>query len=511
MVTRIMTDGGSVSSTELGDGSTFAMYIAGEPTVSESGETYTVTNPATGDALGEMPAGTRADAQRAIDAAREVTSDLEFMTAFERAELCHELADAIESNRDFLAEWLTKDQGKPLSEARVEVDLCAKEFRNAAEDVKRDETEVIPSEDAGKHIYTIRKPHGVLGVITPWNFPLNIPAEYLAPGLAAGNSIVWVPAPTTSVVATKLLEVFAETSLPDGALNLVTGEGPVVGNELVVNDGTDVIGFTGSPETGEAIARDAGTKPTLLELGGNGPVIILDDANLDAAVESTSFGCFSNAGQICSASERILVHEDVHDEFVDRLADHAQQLTLGDPTAEETDLGPLNNDGVADKMDRHIEDATEQGATVVTGGGRADDLPTDRYYQPTVLDDVTTEMTVNWEESFGPIAPIITFSSYDEAIAIANGIDLGLTSSVFTSNIELMYYFAERVETGIVNVNDSSAYWEIHTPFGGYSGKNSGHGRIGGKYSLEQLSQVKTIAVDHENAASPLDRENGVE
>ncbi|WP_433633431.1 aldehyde dehydrogenase family protein [Halomicrococcus sp. NG-SE-24] len=502
-----MTDWGSESATEMGDEPTsFPMYIAGEPTDSESNETFAVTNPATGDTLGEMPAGTRTDAQRAIDAARDIQPELEFMTAFERAELCHELADAIDVNSDRLAEWLTKDQGKPLAEARVEVDLCAKEFRNAAEDVKRDETEVIPSEDAGKHIYTLRKPHGVLGVITPWNYPLNIPAEYLAPGLAAGNSVVWVPAPTTSVVATRLLDVFSDTSLPDGALNLVTGEGPVVGNELVVNDGTDVIGFTGSPETGEAIARDAGTKPTLLELGGNGPVIILDDADLDAAVECTSFGCFSNAGQICSASERILVHEDVHDEFVSRLADHAQQLSLDDPMAEGTDLGPLNNDAVADKMDRHIADAKEQGATVVAGGSRAENMPTDRYYQPTVLDNVTTEMAVNWEESFGPIAPIISFESYDEAIAIANGIELGLTSSVFTSNIELMHYFTERIETGIVNVNDSSAYWEIHTPFGGYSGKNSGHGRIGGKYSLEQLSQIKTIAVDYENAKSPLDQ-----
>ncbi|WP_321112687.1 aldehyde dehydrogenase family protein [Halorussus salinisoli] len=486
---------------------TFTMYVGGEPTASESGETTTATNPATGESLGEVPKGTREDARRAIAAAREVQPELEAMTDFERAELCHELADAVEANHESLAEWLTKDQGKPLSEARTEVELCAKEFRNAAEDVKRAETEVIPSEDPDKHIYTIRKPHGVLGVITPWNYPLNIPAEYLAPGVAVGNAVVWVPAPTTSVVAVKLLETFAEAdvSLPDGALNLVTGDGPVVGDEVVVNDGTDAIGFTGSPETGEEIASKAGTKPTLLELGGNGPVIVLDDADLDAAVGCTAFGCFSNAGQICSASERVLVHEDVREEFTERMVERAREMQLGDPTDPGTDLGPLNNEGVAEKMDRHVADARDKGADVLVGGGRADDQPTDRYYEPTVLSGVTTDMTVNWEESFGPIAPIIGFESYEEAVEIANEIDLGLTSSVFTSNLELAEYFADRIETGIVNVNDSSAYWEIHTPFGGYTGKRSGHGRIGGKYSIAELSQLKTIAIDHGNARSPLD------
>jgi succinate-semialdehyde dehydrogenase/glutarate-semialdehyde dehydrogenase len=495
---------GEKSSTE-----TFSMFVGGEPTTGVGGETFSATNPATGESLGEVPKGTREDAQRAIDAAREAQTELEAMTNFERAELCHEMADAIEANHDRLAEWLTADQGKPLPEARTEVELCAREFRNAAEDVKRAETDVIPSEDPNKRIYTIRKPHGVLGVITPWNYPLNIPAEYLAPGLAVGNALVWVPAPSTSVVAVKLLEtvVEADIGLPDGALNLVTGEGPVVGDEVVGNDGTDAIGFTGSPETGEEIASKAGTKPTLLELGGNGPVIVLDDADLDAAVEATSFGCFSNAGQICSASERVLVHEDVREEFTERMVERARHIQLGDPTDPETDLGPLNNEGVAEKMDRHVDDARENGAAVLVGGRRKEDMATDLYYEPTVLSDVTTEMTVNWEESFGPIAPIIGFNTYNEAVEIANEIELGLTSSVFTSNLELAEYFAENIETGIVNINDSSAYWEIHTPFGGYTGKRSGHGRIGGKYSIEALSQLKTVAIDYGNAKSPLNEE----
>jgi succinate-semialdehyde dehydrogenase/glutarate-semialdehyde dehydrogenase len=477
----------------------FQMYVGGEWCASESGETRTPTNPATGEDLGTVPSGTRADVQRAIDAAHEVQSDLEFRGPFERAELVHELGEAIEEHLDYLAEWLVRDQGKPLAEAVGELESCREQFHNAAEDVKRDETPTIPSADKDKRIFTIRKPHGVLGVITPWNFPLNIPAEYLAPGLAVGNAIVWCPAPTTSVVAVKLMEVFAETSLPDGAINLVTGEGPVVGNEIAKNDGVDAVGFTGSPETGEKVATAAGAKPTLLELGGNGPVIVLDDADLDAAAEAAAGGSFSNAGQICSASERILVHEDVREEFVSKLADHAADVSVGDPTDDDTDMGPLNNPDVAAKMEAHVRDAVEKGADLIYGGDRVDDAPSDLYFEPTVLDDVTPDMVVNSVETFGPIAPVIPISSYDEAVEIANDISLGLTSGVFTSNIATMHYFAERIETGLVNINDGSTYWEIHTPVGGYSGKDSGVGRIGGRFTLEEVSQLKNVIVDLNN------------
>lgn len=482
------------------------LYVDGEWQQSESGETREAKTPASDQTIATVPAGTRTDAQRAIEAANRAASELEFLTPFERAELCRDLGRTIEEHAEWLAEWLTVDQGKPLHEARDEVEFCADEFYDAAGNIERLGTEVIPSQDPNKRIFTIRKPRGVYGVITPWNYPLNIPAEYLAPGLAAGNSIVWAPAPTTTVVAAKLVELFdRETDLPDGALNLVIGEGPVVGNELVVNAGTDAIGFTGSPETGEAIAREAGTKPTLLELGGNGPVIVLDDADIEAAAAATAFGCYTNAGQICSASERVLVQEDIAEEFVDELVAITESISLGDPLDEETDMGPLNNDGVANKMDRHIDDAEEKGAAVVTGGGRAADHPSELFYEPTILEGITPDMIVNAEESFGPIAPVMTFNEYDEAIDIANGIDLGLTSSVFTSNIALANYFIERVETGLINVNDSSAYWEIHTPFGGHSGKRSGHGRLGGKYTIEEMTQIKNVSIDHSKVDSPLD------
>lgn len=471
-------------------------FIGGEWVPSEGGEHRDATNPATGEVIATVPVGTRDDVARAIDAARSVQSELEFLSPFERAELVHDLGEALEANREHIAEWLTRDQGKPLAEARVEVDLAAEMYHNAAEDIKRDEPPTLASEHPDKRIFTMRKPHGVLGVITPWNFPLTIPSEYLAPGLAVGNAIVWVPAPSTAAVSVKLAEVFAETDLPNGALNVVVGEGPVVGNEVVTHDRTDAIGFTGSPETGDQIARDAGAKPTLLELGGNGPVIVLDDADVERAATVAAQGSFANAGQICTASERILVHTDIHDEFVERVREVAADITVGDPTADDTDMGPLNNEQVAAKMDRHVRDALDRGARLEHGGERLDDAPTSLYYEPTVLTGVTREMAVNHEETFGPIAPIIEFEEYDEAIEIANEISLGLSSGVFTNSIERMYYFAERVETGLVNINEGAANWEIHTPIGGYSGKDSGVGRIGGRFTLEELSQLKTVIVD---------------
>lgn len=494
---------GNDSHAKPGSDTSFQMYIDGEWVDSSSNETFTTIDPSTGEELGTVPEGTRDDVQRAIDAAQGVQKDLEFMSEFERADLCHEIADAIESQREWLGEWVARDQGKPLeSEALPEVDQIVRKFRDAAEEVKRMEPPTIPSEDPNKRIFTMRKPHGVYGAITPWNFPIGIPCEYLAPGLAGGNALVWVPAPTTSAVATKLVEILDDTSLPDGAINLVTGKGEVVGDELVANEGTDAIAFTGSAETGEIVAERAGSKPVLLELGGNGPMIVLDDAEIDRAVEAASLGCFLNAGQTCTATERIIVHDDVHDEFVERLTDAADSITTGSPTESSTEMGPLNNEEVAAKVDQHLEDAVDQGAKVRTGGNRLQGAGSRLHYAPTVVDEVTKDMDLNTKETFGPVAPIITFSDYDEAIELANESRFGLNSAVFTSNIKSMYYFAERIETGTTLINEANVFWEIHTPLGGYTGKDSGHGREGGRHTLEEMTQLKTVYVDIDGAKS---------
>jgi acyl-CoA reductase-like NAD-dependent aldehyde dehydrogenase len=474
------------------------MLIAGEWVASESGARFEATSPATGEVIGSVPEGTREDARRAIAAANEAAPAWAALSAFERARACERVADAIGSRRDELARTLTLDQGKPLkAEAYDEVDELAEYWRMAAGDARRLEGLMPPSVDAAKRVLAYRVPRGVVGVITPWNWPYTMPAEVVAPALAAGNAVVWAPAPTTAVCAVKLAECVADAELPPGAFNLVTGPGAVVGDEIACNPGTHAIGFIGSIATGHRVAERAAGKALLLEMGGNGPLVVLDDADVDAAVEATLTASFLCAGQSCTAGERFLVHEAVHDEYLDTLAAAiAEGVRLGDPFAEETTMGPLNNEPVAAKMDRHVGEAVERGAELVTGGGRANGFPTELYYEPTVLDRVTDEMEVAREETFGPIVPISTIASDEQALSVANSSPYGLLAAVFTRDLGRGLRFAEAVRAGWVNVNESSNYWESHLPFGGRAGSQSGIGRVGGRFSLETFTELKTVVVN---------------
>jgi len=481
------------------------MYVGGRWIEGAGANRFEARSPATGQIIGTLPEGIREDAQLAIAAAHSGRTQLARLSTWDRSSLCARVADVIERRKDELARVLSLEQGKPYhTEARAEVESTIEGWRNAADHVKWLETSVIPVRDPHKRVITIRQPRGVYAVITPWNFPLSIPTEYLAPGLATGNAIVWVPAPTTSAVAVKLVECLEEAEVPPGAINLVTGPGPVVGDEIVANPGTDAVAFTGSSATGEQIARRAAGKPLLLELGGNGPTLILDDADLERAAAATAFGAFFNAGQVCSAAERILVHRRVYQEITDRLVDRAKEIRLGDPFDARTQMGPLNNQPVAQKTDRHIADALTRGARVQVGGGRAVGMATDLYYQPTVLTDVTKDSLINREETFGPVAPLAPFDSDEEALEWANDNTLGLVSAVFTQNLSRAHFFAERLRTGIVNVNDSTNYWELHIPFGGVAGKRSGIGRLGGKYTLMEMTDLRTICFDVRRSKNPL-------
>ena len=407
------------------------------------------------------------------------------------------VAVVIESRRDELARVLTLDQGKPLhAEAYGEVEELLVYWRMAAADATRLQGTMPPSVDASKRILAYRVPRGVVGVITPWNWPYTMPAELIAPALAAGNTVVWTPASSTSVCAVKLAECIVDAELPAGVFSMVTGPGSVVGDEVAGSPGTHAVGFIGSVETGLRVAARAAGKTTLLELGGNGPMVVLEDADLDAAAEASITASFLCAGQSCTAGELFLVHEAVHDEFVEKVREAVERsVRLGDPFAEETTMGPLNNAGTAEKTAQHVSEAVARGATVVAGGSRAEGFPTDLYWQATVLADVTAEMEVAREETFGPVVPVLRIAGDEEALQIANSSQYGLLTAVWTRDLARGLRFAEAVDAGWVNVNESTNYWESHLPFGGRSGKLSGVGRVGGSQVLEAFTEPKTVVL----------------
>jgi succinate-semialdehyde dehydrogenase/glutarate-semialdehyde dehydrogenase len=295
----------------------------------------------------------------------------------------------------------------------------------------------------------------------------------------------------------KLAGCLEAAELPPGVVNMVTGPGPIVGDEIAGNPGTQAVGFIGSIATGHAVAVRAAGKELLLEMGGNGPLVIMEDADLDAAVTATLSACFLNAGQSCTAGERILVHEDVRDEYLSLLTEAlGKEIRLGDPFDDATTMGPLNNEPTVAKTERHVRDAVDRGAVVVAGGGRALRFGSDLFYEATVLEGVTEEMEIAREETFGPVVPISTIRSEDEAIESVNRSPYGLLSAIFTRDLRRGLRYAEAVRAGWVNVNEGTNYWESHLPFGGRSGSASGVGRVGGPFSMERLTELKTIVID---------------
>ena len=473
---------------------TTRMYIDGEWCDAAGGATTEATSPATGESLGPVAWGGREDAQRAIAAAGAAFPAWAGRTAFERAALMHRVADACERRRDELARMNTLDQGKPLSESVDEVEELIGFWRMAAEDGVRLEGSIPPSAAPGRRVLLLRRPRGVVGVITPWNWPYTMPAEILAPALACGNCVAWTPAPSTAVCSGLLAECVAEADLPPGVFNFVLGPGPEVGDELAANPGTQAVGFTGSTATGLTVARRAAGKAQLLEMGGNGPLVVMDDADVDAAAAAAVVACFLGAGQSCSAGERLLVHEAVHDEFAERLAARvAEEIRLGDPFDDATTLGPLNNAPTAEKMDAHVADAVERGAAVLAGGARAGGFPTDLYWPATVLDSVPAESIAVTEETFGPIAPIVAIRSLDEAIEQTNALPYGLMAAIFTRDLAAGMRYVDSVRMGLVNINETTNHWELHLPWGGRAGSASGIGRVGGRYPMETLTELQTV------------------
>jgi acyl-CoA reductase-like NAD-dependent aldehyde dehydrogenase len=357
------------------------------------------------------------------------------------------------------------------------------------------ETAVIPSQDVDKRILTFRKPNGVYAGITPWNFPTLIPVELIAPGIAAGNAIVMKPSEWTPIAMANFMQIMADAGLPEGVVNVVYGDGKV-GERLIQDENVDCVGFVGSHTTAEKIVRAAGLKRSLIEASGNGPVVVCVDADLEAAAKGAVFGGFFCAGQVCCATERVLVDKRVHEDFLAAVVKEAEGWKLGDPFDDETLVGPMNNEPTAQKMDAHLEDAVAKGAQIVVGGSRDHGHPTSLYYQPTVVDQVGTDTLINRDETFGPIVPLISVESDDEAIAVANDSHLGLQAAVYTTSLRRAFRYIDSLRVGNVVVNDSTDYWEAHEPFGGAAGTRTGWGRIGGRYTMLDMTDLKTVVLD---------------
>jgi acyl-CoA reductase-like NAD-dependent aldehyde dehydrogenase len=492
----VASDAGTAVAGQRLDARETKLFIAGEWRDAAGGESFQATSPATAEELGPVARGTRDDAAGAVTAAADAFAAWSRETAFARAKKLHAIGEICARRRDELARALTLDQGKPLHEAYDEVDELVAMWHGAAEDGIRLEGAIPPSNAQNKRVLLMRRPAGPTAIVTPWNWPYTMPAEIVAPALAAGNTVAWTPATSTSMCSGLLADCIAEADLPPGAFNFVTGPGSTVGDAIVGHEQTAAVGFIGSTETGLKIARRAAGKRLLLEMGGNGPLVVLDDADLDSAAGAAIVGCFLCAGQSCTAGERLLVHRSVRQEFVARLAEcTAQQVKLGDPFDDATTLGPLNNDGVAAKMDEHVGDAAARGATIVSGGARENGQPTNLYWPATILDQVPADALAATEETFGPIAPVVEIDSLEQAIALTNASPYGLLAAIFTRDLQKGLRYADEARTGLVNINETTNYWENHLPFGGRAGTLSGVGRVGGRYPMETLTELQTVVI----------------
>lgn len=472
------------------------LFIGGEFTDGRGNERYDVISPSTGETIASLPVPTEADLDAAVNKAHAVKDSWRKLGVFKRAEICHAIGDALERRIDELARLQSLEQGKPLEESIGDVTEAAQLFHLHAEDAIRLNGETIQSSEPDKRMFTFRAPVGVWAIITPWNFPLLMFAEFVAPGLATGNAHIVKPPSNTSLTVLAAMDCLKEAGLPDGLVSILPGEGDF-GTKLVAHSGIDAIGFIGSSATGAKIQKTAGLKRSIMECSGNGPVVVLADADLKRAAAAAVDSAFFCAGQVCCATERVIVHQDVHEEFVKEVLAYAKTtVKLGDPFASGTNLGPLNNEGVAAKMDRHMDDARERGFNILMGGARSEGYETDLFYEFTVVDGVSEDSLLGREESFGPVVPIIVGKDDDDILRIANADALGLQSAVFTQSMKSAFRFIEEMESGQVIVNESNGWWDVNQPFGGAGGKNTGWGRIGGVHTLLDMTDLRTGVIN---------------
>jgi len=467
-------------------------YIAGNWQDADSGATFTVTDPASGALIGTVPGMGAAETRRAIDAAQAAQAGWRRKTARERAMVLRAWYELMLANADDLALLMTTEQGKPLAEAKGEVLYAASFLEWFAEEAKRVSGDVLATPASDKRLVVVKDPVGVCAAITPWNFPLAMITRKAGPALAAGCAMVLKPAEDTPLSALALAVLAERAGLPAGLFSVITGDAIAIGGELTANPVVRKLSFTGSTEVGRILMRQSADtiKKLSLELGGNAPFIVFDDADLDAAVEGAIASKYRNAGQTCVCANRLYVHDKVYDAFAEKLVAAVAKLKVGHGVEPGVLQGPLINDEAVAKVESHIADALGKGARLLTGGKRHALGGT--FFEPTVLADVTPAMRVAKEETFGPLAPLFRFSTDEEAIAMANDTEFGLASYFFSRDIGRVWRVAEALEYGMVGINTGLISNEV-APFGGV--KQSGLGREGSKYGLDEYLEIKYLCM----------------
>ncbi|MEK4564259.1 NAD-dependent succinate-semialdehyde dehydrogenase [Alkalihalobacillus sp. FSL R5-0424] len=464
-------------------------YINGE-WIGEELEKTDVYNPATGEVVDQVPKGGEREAKAAVDAAHGAFPEWAAKTAYERSELLEKWHALIEEHQDELARTMTEEQGKPLKEATGEIAYSNAFIKWYAEEGKRVYGETIPASATDKRLFVIKQPVGVVAAITPWNFPAAMITRKLAPALAVGCTTVLKPSSQTPLTALKLVELAEKAGIPRGVINVVTGSSSEISEAWQSDSRVRKLTFTGSTEIGKQLMSGASEtmKKLSLELGGHAPLIVTNDADLDLAAEQAVASKFRNGGQTCVCANRIFVAEEIEEAFTEKFAEAVSKLVVGEGLNEETDIGPLIDQDAVEKVMEHIKDATEKGAKVVVGGNRKDG----QFIEPTVISGVTDNMVCMKEETFGPLAPISTFKTEDEAVERANATPYGLAAYLFTQNLTRAIKLAEKLDYGIVGVNDGGPS-AAQAPFGGW--KESGLGREGGHQGIEEYLETKYVSV----------------
>jgi len=475
--------------------SKFQLFINGEWVNSESGETYIRSNPADPDEIvGEFQKGSAQDVNRAVTAAEEAFESWSDTPAPERAEYLFRVAQLLMQQKDALSRIITREMGKTLLDASADVQEAINTAYYAAGEGKKLLGYTVPSEKPNKFAMTVRLSIGVAGLISPWNFPIAIPSKKVFYALICGNTAVFKPASDTPLCATRLVELLERAGIPKGVINMVTGPGETVGMALVRDKRVRVISFTGHKDTGATILKEAGIKRINLEMGGKNPIIVMDDADLKLAVNGVLWGGYETSGQRCTASSRVIVHEKVKEAFETMLVEEVRKLRIGNGLDPKNDIGPLVNKAAQDKVSMYIEIGKNEGATLLIGGHKPKDLK-GYFFEPTVFTNCKKNMRISQEEIFGPVISILSAKDLNEAIDIANSVEYGLSSAIYTANLKNVFVAIKKLQAGLTYVNSPTIGAECHLPFGGV--KHSGNTREDGPEATNEFTELKTVYIDY--------------